>query len=274
MRSDTAKRLPLRMAVIAYLGLLVLGPVAMVFRQAFASGFGAAWDAISSPAGTHALQMTLLMAAIAVPANAILGIGWGLLLARGPRWLRTPLGAALNLPFAVPPVVIGLALVLLYGRGGWFGTWLADHGMRIIFAWPGMALATIFISLPFVAREVVPVLREIGAEQEEAARTLGATGLQAFRRITLPALAPAIGYGVVLTTARAIGEFGAVSVVSGRLVGQTETLPLFVEDQYQQFNQVGAYAAAVLLAVIALLVLALMLRLQRREEVAPWPSRP
>jgi sulfate transport system permease protein len=274
MRAETRKRLPLRLAIIAYLGLLILGPVVMVFRQAFAHGFGAAWDAISSTGGTHALEMTLLMAAIAVPVNTVLGIGWGLLLARGPRWLRTPLGAVLNLPFAVPPVVIGLALVLLYGRGGWFGTWLSDGGVRIIFSWPGMALATIFISLPFVAREVVPVLREIGTDQEEAARTLGATGLQAFWRVTLPALLPAIGYGVVLTTARSIGEFGAVSVVSGNLIGQTQTLPLFVEDRYQQFDPVGAYAAAVLLALIALLVLALMLRLQRREEVTAWPSRP
>ncbi|HEY2635791.1 MAG TPA: sulfate ABC transporter, partial [Solirubrobacteraceae bacterium] len=157
MRAEPLGRIALRVGVIAYLGLLVLGPVAMVFRQAFGKGLSAVWDALSSQAGVHALEYTLLMAAIAVPLNAIMGIGWGLMLARGPRRLRGPLGAVLNLPFAVPPVVAGLALILLYGRTGWFGSWLADNGLQIVFSWPGMALATIFVSLPFVAREVVPV---------------------------------------------------------------------------------------------------------------------
>jgi sulfate transport system permease protein len=267
-------RYGLRTLVIVYLALLVLAPVIMIFRQAFGDGISGVWDTLTSHDGVHALEYTLLMAAIAVPLNAVLGVGWGLLLARGPKWLRGPLGAVLNLPFAVPPVVIGLALVLLYGRTGWFGPWLQDHGIMIIFSWPGMVLATIFISLPFVAREVVPVLREVGYEQEEAGQTLGATAWQVFRHITLPAIFPAIAYGVVLSTARAIGEFGAVSVVSGRIVGQTETLPLFVENRYDQFDRPGAYAAAVLLAVLALLVLALMIRLQRRDEVTAWPSTP
>jgi sulfate transport system permease protein len=275
MRAESKRwRYGLRIGVMAYLALLVLAPVAMVFRQAFGDGVAAVWNTLTSPDGIHALEYTLLMAAIAVPLNAVLGVGWGLLLARGPRWLRGPLGAVLNLPFAVPPVVIGLALVLLYGRTGWFGPWLQDNGIQIIFSWPGMALATVFISLPFVAREVVPVLREVGYEQEEAGQTLGATGWQVFRHITLPAIFPAVAYGVVLSTARAIGEFGAVSVVSGRIVGQTETLPLFVENRYDQFDKPGAYAAAVLLAVLALLVLALMIRLQRRDEVTAWPSTP
>jgi sulfate transport system permease protein len=178
-----------------------------------------------------------------------------------------------SLPFAVPPVVIGLALLLLYGRTGWLGPTLEDSGIRILFSWPGMALATIFISLPFVAREVVPVLRELGEEQEEAARTLGATPWQTFLRVTLPALLPAIAYGVVLTTARSIGEFGAVSVVSGRILGQTQTLPLFVEDRFTEFDPVGAYSASVVLAVLALIVLALMIRLQQRKESA-WRSAP
>jgi sulfate/thiosulfate transport system permease protein len=275
MRVESKRwRYGLRALVIVYLALLVLAPVAMVFRQAFSDGVADVWNTLTSADGVHALEYTLLMAAIAVPLNAVLGVGWGLLLARGPRWLRGPLGAVLNLPFAVPPVVIGLALVLLYGRTGWFGPWLQDHGIQIIFSWPGMALATVFISLPFVAREVVPVLREVGFEQEEAGQTLGATGWQVFRHITLPAIFPAVAYGVVLSTARAIGEFGAVSVVSGRIVGQTETLPLFVENRYDQFDRPGAYAAAVLLAVLALLVLALMIRLQRRDEVTAWPSTP
>jgi sulfate/thiosulfate transport system permease protein len=267
-------QLALRIGVIAYLGLLIAAPVFMVFRQAFGEGLSTVWDTLTSPAGVHALQYTLLMAAIAVPLNAITGVGWGLMLARGPHRLRGPLGAVLNLPFAVPPVVVGLALLLIYGRTGWFGPWLEDNGIKIIFSWPGMALATVFISLPFVAREVVPVLREVGTDQEEAARTLGATAWQAFRRVTLPTIFPAVAYGVVLTTARAIGEFGAVSVVSGRIVGQTETLPLFVENRYDQFDRAGAYSAAVLLAVLALLVLALMVRLQRRDEVKAWPSTP
>jgi sulfate/thiosulfate transport system permease protein len=267
-------QLGLRIGVIAYLGLLVAAPVFMVFRQAFGRGLSTVWDTLTSQPGVHALEYTLLMAAIAVPLNAIMGVGWGLMLARGPRWLRGPLGAVLNLPFAVPPVVVGLALLLIYGRTGWFGPWLQDNGIQFIFSWPGMALATVFISLPFVAREVVPVLREVGTDQEEAARTLGATAWQAFRHVTLPAIFPAVAYGVVLTTARAIGEFGAVSVVSGRIVGQTETLPLFVENRYDQFDRAGAYSAAVLLAVLALLVLALMVRLQRRDEVRAWPSTP
>jgi sulfate transport system permease protein len=272
MSAETRRRLPLRVIVLAYLGLLVLGPVLMVFGRAFEHGMSQAWHSITTPAGLHALELTLLMAAIAVPVNAILGIACGLLLVRGPRRFRVPLGAVLNLPFAIPPVVIGLALVLVYGRQGWFGPWLQDHGIQILFSWPGMALATIFVSLPFVAREVVPVLREVGADQEEAATTLGASGWQTFWRVTLPTIRTAVAYGVVLTTARAIGEYGAVSVVSGRIEGQTQTLPLFVENRIGQFDPVAAYSASVVLAVIALVVLALMLRLQNREEVA-WQSK-
>ena len=263
----------LRIGVLAYLAALLVLPVGMVFGRAFEHGFGAAWTAITSTVALHALQLTLLMAAIAVPANAVLGIGLAVLLVRGPRWLRAPLGAVTSLPFAVPPVVIGLALVLLYGRTGWLGPWLGDHNITILFSWPGMALATIFVSLPFVARETVPVLRELGEDQEEAARTLGAGPWQTFRRVTLPAILPAIAYGVVLTTARSLGEFGAVSVVSGRILGETQTLPLFVEDRFSEFDLVAAYAASVTLVVIGLIVLALMIRLQQRKEVT-WPSMP
>ncbi len=269
MRNARAPRIALRAAVLVYLALLVGGPLVMVFHNAFSHGLGAAWDAISSPPAVHALKLTGLMVAIAVPANTVLGIVSALLLARGPRGLRGPLTAVLALPLAVPPVVVGLALTLLYGRTGWFGPWLDDHGVRVLFAWPSMALASIFISLPFVAREVAPVLEEIGTEQEEAARTLGASAWQAFRMVTLPGILPALGYGIVLTTARVVGEFGAVSVVSGRLVGQTETLPLFVQDRFDQFDQVGAYSASVLLALIAIAVLALMLLLGKEGR---WAS--
>jgi sulfate transport system permease protein len=176
------------------------------------------------------------------------------------------LSALVDLPFAVSPVVVGLALLLLYGRTGWFGTWLADNGIRVIFSMPGMVLATIFISLPFVVRETVPVLEEIGTEQEQAAATLGASSWQTFWRITLPAIRWGVGYGVVLTTARALGEFGAVSVVSGRLAGQTETLTLRVQDEFERFDLTGAYAAATVLAVMAIAVLLVMTLLERRRK--------
>jgi sulfate transport system permease protein len=162
-------------------------------------------------------------------------------------------------------VVVGLALLLVYGRTGWFGGWLAAHGVQVIFALPGMVLATLFISLPYVVREVTPVLREVGTEQEEAARTLGAGRLSAFLRVTLPAIRWGVTYGVVLTTARALGEFGAVAIVSGRLAGQTETLTLFVENHFETFDQPGAYGAALLLAALALLTVLAMTRLRRRE---------
>jgi sulfate/thiosulfate transport system permease protein len=172
--------------------------------------------------------------------------------------------AIVDLPLALSPVVIGLSLYLLYGTGGWLSG-LSEHGIKILFALPGMTIATIFVSLPFVVREVVPVLREIGTDQEQAAETLGASPFTTFRRITLPAIRWAVGYGVVLTTARAIGEFGAVSVVSGRIVGKTETLPLYVQDQFEGFNTTGAFAASVVLALIALATVVAMRTLRSKE---------
>jgi sulfate transport system permease protein len=178
---------------------------------------------------------------------------------------RGLVNAIVDLPLALSPVVAGLALFLLYGRGGWLGG-LADHGIKILFAVPGMILATMFVSLPFVVREVVPVLREIGTEQEQAAETLGASPFQTFWKITLPAIRWAVAYGVVLTTARAIGEFGAVSVVSGRIEGRTETLPLYVQAQFEQFNVQGAYAASVVLALIAVATVVGLRLVHPREE--------
>jgi sulfate/thiosulfate transport system permease protein len=191
-----------------------------------------------------------------------------LALARGRFRGKALLNGLLDLPFAISPVVIGLSLVLLYGRTGWFGPWLADHGIQIIFSVPGIVLATIFVSLPFVAREVTPVLREIGDEQEQAAATLGASNWQAFWRVTLPAIRWGLVYGVVLSTARAIGEFGAVSVVSGKISGETETLTLLVEKRFQNFDLAGAYAASTLLALMALATLAAMTFLNRRKDSA------
>jgi sulfate/thiosulfate transport system permease protein len=205
--------------------------------------------------------------AVAVPANTVFGVTCAIVLVRHRFRGKALLNALIDLPFAVSPVVVGLALILVYGRIGWFGQWLADHGIQVIFSPVGMAMATIFISLPFVVREVVPVLREIGTDQEEAAGTLGASAWQTFRRVTLPAIRWGVAYGVVLTTARVLGEFGAVSVVSGKLAGQTETLPLYVEERFQQFDLAGAYAASLVLAVLALATVMAMTLMKRKEAV-------
>jgi sulfate/thiosulfate transport system permease protein len=246
-------RYALRFLALGYLALLLGIPVALVFINAFEDGIGPAWDAVTTPEAQHAFYLTLVMVAVAVPLNTIFGILAALAIVRQRFRGRALLNAAIDLPFAVSPVVVGLALLLVYGRrDGWAGQWLADHGIQIIFSVPGMILATMFVSLPFVAREVIPVLREIGTDQEQAAATLGANPLQTFFRITLPAIRWGVAYGVVLTTARALGEFGAVSVVSGKLSGQTETATLFVENRFQRFDETGAYAAAVVLALLAL----------------------
>ncbi len=252
MRSKYA----LRFVALGYLALLLGIPVGLVFVNAFQDGLAAAWDAVTTPEAQHAFYLTLVMVAVAVPLNTIFGVLAALAIVRQRFRGRALLNAAIDLPFAVSPVVVGLALLLVYGRrDGWVGQWFADQGIQIIFSVPGMILATMFVSLPFVAREVIPVLREIGTEQEQAAATLGAGPFQTFFRVTLPAIRWGVAYGVVLTTARALGEFGAVSVVSGRLSGQTETATLFVESQYQSFNETGAYAAAVVLALLALVTL-------------------
>lgn len=256
----------MRVLALGYLAALLAIPVAMVFIRTFEHGIGPAWEAVTTPPAMHAFWLTLTMVAIAVPLNTIFGIGLGLALVRG-RWRgKTLVSAIVDLPFAVSPVVVGLALILVYGNRGWIGGALADGGIRIIFSTPGMVLATMFVSLPFVVREVVPVLREIGTEQEEAASTLGASGWQTFWRVTLPAIRWGVAYGVILTTARALGEFGAVAVVSGKIEGRTETLTLFVEQRFQAFDLTGAYAASVVLALLALAVIATMTLLDRRKE--------
>ena len=250
----------LRFTALGYLALLLLAPVGYVFYKTFEHGVGPAWDAVTTPDALHALKVTLILAAIAVPANTIFGILAALAIVRNRFPGAGIFNAVVDLPLALSPVVVGLALLVLYGRGGWLG----GHG--VVFALPGMVLATIFVSLPFVVREVVPVLREIGTEQEQAAATLGASAFQTFRRVTWPAIRWATAYGVVLTTARALGEFGAVSVVSGRLAGETESLTLYVQDRYQAFDEVGAYAAAVVLALIAVTTLIVMTTLKPKEE--------
>jgi sulfate transport system permease protein len=263
-----ASRIGLRSVALGYLGLLLAAPVGIVFFRTFEHGFAPAWDAVTTPEAMHAFWLTLTMVAIAVPANTIFGVGFALLLVRGRVRGKTLLGALVDVPFAVSPVVVGLALVLVYGQDGWFGDFLTDQGVKVIFSLPGMALATIFVSIPFVVREVVPVLREIGTEQEDAARTLGASRAQTFWRITLPAIRWGVTYGVILTTARALGEFGAVSVVSGRLAGQTQTLTQHVEDRFLAFDLTGAYAASVVLALLALAVILSTSLLDRRKKEA------
>jgi sulfate transport system permease protein len=265
MSSSRSSRWGLRFLGIGYLALLLLAPLVMIFFKTFEDGIGPPLDAITSPDGLHALKLTLIMVAVAVPLNTIFGIGCALLLVRH-RWKGNAIiDGIINLPFAISPIVIGLSLFLLYGAHGWFGPTLAEAGIEILFSVPGMILASVFVSLPFVVREVVPVLQEIGTDQEQAASTLGANGWQTFWRITLPAIRWGVAYGMVLTTARVLGEFGAVTIVSGSISGKTQTLPLFVAKQFEQFNFAGAYGASLLLAVLALSTLLAMNLLKRKE---------
>jgi len=257
----------LRFVALGYLAAVLVGPVGLVFYRAFEHGFDTFWSAVTTPEALHALWLTVLIAAIAVPLNTIFGILCALVIVRHRFRGVGILNAVVDLPLALSPIVVGLSLLLLYGRDGWFGEVLAARGIQVIFSLPGMILATIFVSLPFVVREVVPVLREIGDEQEQAAATLGSSSWQTFRRITLPAIRWGVAYGVVLTTARALGEFGAVSVVSGRIAGRTETLTLFVGERFERFDLVGAYAASVVLALVAIGTL-LALTAVRRKETA------
>jgi sulfate/thiosulfate transport system permease protein len=263
-----AGRRTIRFVALGYLALLLAAPVGMVFFRAFEHGLGPFLDALTTDGAQHALWLTLVVVAIAVPANTAFGIGAALLLARKRFRGRNVLDRLIDLPFAISPVVIGLALILVYGQDGWLGSTFADAGIRIIFSTPGIVLATIFVSLPFVVREVEPVLREEGVDQEQAAQTLGAGSWQILRRVTLPTIRWGLTYGVILATARALGEFGAVAIVSGKVSGRTETLTLYVEDRFQSLDLAGAYAAALLLALIAVAVLALMTLLQRRHREA------
>lgn len=259
-------KLVLRAAALLYLLFLLLLPVGLIGWRTFQHGLSPVWDALTSPDALHAFDVTLSVAVWAVIANTLFGVGTALLLVRGRFPGKRILNALIDLPLAVSPVVVGLALILVYGRFEPVGGWLERHGMQIIFSLPGMVLATIFVSLPLVVRAIVPVLEEMGADQEQAAHTLGAGRWQTFRRITVPGIRWALAYGVVLCLARALGEFGAVAVVSGRLVGQTQTLTLFVEERFQNFDQTAAFAAATALALIAVLTLLLAKRLRPKDS--------
>ena len=255
----------LRFVALVYLVAILLAPLAMVFWRTFEHGLAPVWAALSDPETLHAFRVTLLVTVIAVPLNTVFGIVAGLAIVRRRFPGKGLLNAFIDLPLALSPVVVGLALFLLYGRNGWFGG-LPNHGIQVLFAWPGVVLAVVFVSLPFVAREVIPTLRELGDEQEQAAQTLGASAWQTFRRITLPSIRWAVVYGVVLTTARCLGEYGAVAIVSGRIVGQTETATLRVDDSYQNFDLTGAYAISLVLAVIAVAVLIAMTLTKPKEQ--------
>ena len=260
-------RLGLRTIALGYLAVILVGPLAIVFWRTFQDA-SAAWDALTTPETIHAFKLTLIITAIAVPVNTVFGIVCALAIVRKRFWGKGLLNAFIDLPLALSPVVVGLSLFLLYGEDGWFGGWLNEHGIQVLFALPSMVIATIFVSLPFVAREVVPTLREVGDEQEQAAFTLGASGWQTFWKITLPSIRWAVIYGVILTTARCLGEYGAVAVVSGRLQGQTETATLRVQERWEAFDVAGAYAISIVLAMIAILVLVAMTAIRPKEERA------
>jgi sulfate transport system permease protein len=254
LRRRSPVRWLLRFVVVAYLFLLVAWPVGLVVKETFADGLTSLREALGDPDVTAALRLTALVSAIAVAINTVFGVGVSLLLVRYRFPGRRLLSAAVDLPLSVSPVIVGLSIILVYGgRTGWFGPWLEDHAFTVVYSVPSMVMATAFVSLPFVIREVVPVLEEVGDDQEQAARSLGAGATQTFRRITLPAIKWAMVYGVVLTLARSLGEFGAVRVVSGNIAGRTQTATLVVDDKYQNFAQPEAYATAFLLATASVL---------------------
>jgi sulfate transport system permease protein len=252
---------------IAYLGLVLFIPALNVFYQAFRNGIGPFLHNFTDSAFGNAIWLTVIIAFIVVPLNTVFGLCAAWAIARNKFPGRTFVISILDLPFAVSPVVAGLMIVLLYGRNGWLGPFLEAVNFRVIFALPGMVLATAFVTLPFVAREVIPVLEEVGVDQEEAAKTLGAKDWQIFWRVTLPNIRWGLLYGVILTNARAMGEFGAVAVVSGNIASKTQTLPLFVEEAYKQYQTQAAFSAALLLACLALVTLVLKEILERKTHI-------
>lgn len=258
------------LVAVAFMVVFLVLPLAAVFVEAFRNGVRAYLTALDQPDAFSAIRLTLLVAVIAVPLNIVFGIAAAWAVARFEFPGKALLGALIDLPFSISPVVAGLIYVLLFGAQGWFGPWMSDHGIKIIFAVPGLVLATVFVTLPFVARELIPLMQAQGSEEEEAARVLGANGWQMFFRVTLPKIRWALLYGVLLCNARAMGEFGAVSVVSGHIRGLTTTMPLEIEMRYNEYDYVGAFAVASLLALLALVTLAVKAVLEWRysDELA------
>jgi sulfate transport system permease protein len=242
-------------AAFTFLGVFLFVPLLAVFAQALQKGVATYFAALHEPEALAAIRLTLLTAAIAVPLNLVFGVAAAWAIAKFEFWGKSVLITLIDVPFAVSPVISGLIFVLLFGLQGWLGPWLSDHDMKIIFAVPGIVLATIFVTFPFVARELIPLMQEQGAEEEQAALVLGANGWQTFFRVTLPNIKWGLLYGVILCNARAMGEFGAVSVVSGHIRGLTNTLPLHVEILYNEYNFAAAFAVASLLALLALVTL-------------------
>lgn len=257
----------LRAIVAVYLFMLVAWPVSLVAKNTFEDGTSTITALFDDPDIVHALRLTVVVALSAVAINTVFGVGISLLLARYDFPGKRILNPLIDLPLAVSPVVVGLSLVLVYGgRDGWFGPFLEDAGFQIIFATPGMIMATAFVALPLVIREVVPTLEEVGVEQETAARSLGASAWQTFRRITLPTIRWAVIYGVVLSLARSLGEFGAVKIVSGSILGETRTATLVVEERYLNFDQASAYATAFLLAMVSVACIVIVAILRPKES--------
>jgi sulfate transport system permease protein len=262
---------------LVFLGVFLVLPLAAVLFEAFRKGLGAYFAALIEPDALAAIRLTLAAAAIAVPANLVFGVAAAWAIAKFDFRGKQVLITLIDLPFSVSPVISGLVYVLIFGAQGWFGPWLAGHDMKVIFAVPGIVLATIFVTFPFIARELIPLMQAQGRDEEEAALTLGASGWQTFRRVTLPNIKWGLAYGVILCNARAMGEFGAVSVVSGHIRGQTNTMALHVEILYNEYQFAAAFAVASLLAFLALVTLALESLIEwrtRREHADASPERP
>jgi sulfate transport system permease protein len=258
---------------LLFLALFLVVPLVAVFYQALSKGIGFYLEALADPDAVSAIKLTLLTAAIAVPLNLVFGLAASWCIAKFEFKGKALLTTLIDLPFSVSPVVSGLVYVLLFGAQGWFGPWLQDHNVQIIFAVPGIVLATIFVTFPFVARELIPLMQVQGNDEEEAAHVLGASGWQTFRRVTLPNVKWGLLYGVILCNARAMGEFGAVSVVSGHIRGQTDTIPLHVEILYNEYNFSAAFAVASLLALLALVTLGLKLLAERHMSAELTAAR-
>jgi sulfate transport system permease protein len=263
-----AVRWTLTTVALAFLALTLVLPLALVFHQAFSKGLAAYWTAITDPDALSAARLTLLIAGIAVPANLVFGVAAAWCISKFDFPGRNLVVTLIDLPFAVSPVISGMIFVLLFGAHGWLGPWLADHDIRIIFAVPGMVLATTFVTAPFIARELIPLMQEQGTDQEVAAIVLGASGWQTFRRVTLPNIKWGLLYGLILCNARAMGEFGAVSVVSGHIRGETNTLPLHVEILYNEYAFAASFAVASILTLLALVTLALKTAVEWQQQRA------
>lgn len=268
LRPGSVTKYLYRTIVTVYLVLLVAWPVSLVVKNTFDEGFTELSDILSDPDVIHAFKLTVIVAVISVIVNTVFGVGMSILLVRYEFPGKRLLSAFIDLPLSVSPIVVGLSLVLVYGgRNGWFGPTLESWGFQVIFATPAIVMATVFVALPLVVREVVPVLEEIGIEQEQAARSLGANSLQTFWRITLPAIKWAITYGVVLCLARSLGEFGAIKVVSGNVLGATRTATLVVEEKYLNFDKGGAYATAFLMAMVSVACIVVVSILRPKEGI-------